>query len=122
SSDLYGRALQAVGGIDVEHQDAIDVAHQGLIIDIGGEQIGVARLHATVAAHVKVPALFRGNHTDILALCLGTFTGAAGHRHLDLDRKTQALVAALQVNRHADAVLHAVATPGAADAGLHRAQ
>src|SRR5690606_39088335 len=45
-----------------------------------------------------------------------------GDAELDLVRCAQALVAVLQFQRHADAVLHAVAAPGTADAGLHRTQ
>src|SRR5690606_1053608 len=92
------------------------------VVEVGGEQFGVPRAHAAVAGDVEVPALFGGDHADVLALRLGAFAGAAGHPELDLVRRAQALVAVLQAQRHADAVLHAVAAPGAADAGFHRAQ
>src|SRR5260221_14613025 len=79
-------------------------------------------LHAAVAAHIQVPALLGGDHADVLALRLGAFARAARHRHLDLVRRAQAAVAVLDVDRHRHRVLHAIAAPGAADAGLHRAQ
>jgi hypothetical protein len=82
----------------------------------------VARLHAAVAAHVEVPALVGGDQADVLALRLGAFAGAAGDAELDLVRRAQALVAVFQRDREADAVAHAVAAPGRADAGLHGAQ
>src|SRR3990172_5675925 len=79
-------------------------------------------LHAAVAADVQVPALLGGDHADILALRFGAFARAARHRHLQLVRRAQAAVALLDADRHRHRVLHAVAAPGAADAGLHRAQ
>ncbi len=115
-------ALQTLGGADVEHQEAVDVADQRVLVEVGREQVRVARLHAAVAAHVQVPALLGGDDADVLALRFGAFAGAAGHGQLDLVRRAQALVAVLQVDREPDAVLHAVAAPGRADAGLHRAQ
>ena len=81
----------------------------------------MTRAHAAVAADVEVPAVLGGDHADILALGLGAFTGAAGDGELELVRGTQALVTVFQRQRHRHAVLHAIATPGAADAGFHRA-
>src|SRR5690606_2153615 len=115
-------ALQLVGGADVEHQEAIDDAHQGFIVQVGGKQLGVTRAHAAVAGDVEVPAALGGDHPDILALRLSALAGAAGDAELDLVRCSQALVAVFQAQSHADAVLHTVAAPSAADAGLHRAQ
>ena len=91
-------------------------------IEIARQQIRVPRLHAAVAADVEVPALLGGDDADVLALRLGALARAAGHRELDLVRRAQALVAVLELDREAHAVLHAVAAPGGADAGLHRAQ
>lgn len=118
----YRGALQAVGGADVEHQEAVDGAVERCIVEVGGEQLGMARAHAAVAADVEVPAVLGGDHADVLALSLGALSGAAGHPELDLVGRAQALVAVLEPDRHAHAVLHAVAAPGAAHAGLHRAQ
>lgn len=36
-----GGALQAVGGADVEHQEAVDGADQRGAVQIGGDQVGV---------------------------------------------------------------------------------
>ena len=82
----------------------------------------VARLHAAVAGDIEVPAAFGGDDAHVLALRLGALARAAGHRELDLVRRAQALVAILEIDRETDAVLHAVAAPGGADAALHRAQ
>ena len=82
----------------------------------------MARLHAAVAADIKIPAVFGGDNADILALRFGAFTGAAGHREFDFMRGAQALVAVFQLYRQPDAVIDAVAAPGAADAGFNRAQ
>src|SRR5690606_8288430 len=117
-----GGALQPVGCADVEHEKTVDGADQRLFIQIRGEEFGMARTHAAITGDIEVPAALGGDDADVLALGLGTLTGAAGDAELDLVRCAQALVAVLQFQRHADAVLHAVAAPGAADAGLHRTQ
>ena len=51
-----------------------------LLVDVGGEQVGVARLGAAVAAHVEVPALLGGDEAEVLALGLGAFADAAARR------------------------------------------
>src|SRR3954471_6269672 len=79
-------------------------------------------LHPAIAADVEIPALLRGDDADVLTLRLGAFARAARHGHLDLVRRAQAAVAVLDRDRHRYRVLHAVAAPGRADAGLHRAQ
>src|SRR4051812_22493312 len=79
-------------------------------------------LHPAIAADVEIPALLGGDDADVLALRLGAFARAARHGHLDLVRRAQAAVAVLDVDRHRHGVLHAVAAPGRADAGLNRAQ
>src|SRR2546428_1369092 len=115
-------ALQAVAGADIENEEAVDVLDEPRVIQLGREQVGVPRLHAAVAADVEVPAPLGGDDADVLALRLGALARAAGHRHLDLVRRAQATVAVLDVDRHGHRVLHAVAAPRIADAGLHRAQ
>jgi len=79
-------ALQPVGGADVEHEEPVDDPHEGLGVEIGREQLGVARGEPAVAADVEVPALFGGDHADVLAACLGAFALAARDAHLDLVR------------------------------------
>src|SRR2546429_5058254 len=39
-----------------------------LFRSVGGDQLGMARLHAAVAADVEVPALVGGDHAHVLAL------------------------------------------------------
>ncbi|CCJ75563.1 hypothetical protein BN135_627 [Cronobacter muytjensii 530] len=115
-------ALQAIGGTDVEHQEAVNGAQQGLAVEIAGKEIRMARLHAAVAADVKIPAFIGCDHAHILALRLGAFAGAAGDRHFDFVRRAQPLVAVLQFHREPGRVLDAIATPGRADARFYRAQ
>src|SRR6185436_5946173 len=115
-------ALQAVRSTDVEHEESVDEADQFFIRQVSCQQVGVARLHAAVAADVKVPALLRGDDADVLALRLRALARAARYRHLQLVRRAQAAVAVLDADRHGHRVLHAVAAPGTADTGLHRAQ
>src|SRR5699024_319840 len=67
----------------------------------------------------EVPALVGGDHTDVLAARLGALPGAAGDAELELVRGTQPAVAQLQLHGQADRVLHPVAAPGGAHAGLH---
>src|SRR6185312_4235104 len=79
------------------------------------------RLHAAVATHVQIPTLLGSNDADVLALGLGALTRATRDRKFDFVRRAQALVAILDLNGEPDAVLHAVAAPCGADAGLHGA-
>src|SRR5690606_21666065 len=80
------------------------------------------RLRAPVAADVEVPALVGRDDAEVLALRLRALTNAAADGRLQLVRGAQALVAILDADREADGVLHALATPGRADAALHGAQ
>src|SRR5579883_510696 len=118
----HGCARQAIGGLDVVHQESIDVLDAGFFIEVGGEEVGMARLSAAVAADVQVPALLRGDDAEVLALRLGTFADAAGHRCLDLVRRTDALVAILDADGEADRILHTVTAPRRAYAALDRSQ
>ena len=77
------------------------------LIQVGGQQFGMARLHAAVAADVEIPALLGGDDADVLALRFRAFARAARHAELDLVRRAQALVAVLEFDREA----HTVATP-----------
>ncbi len=95
---------------------------RGLFVEVGGQQVGVPRLGAAVAADVEVVALLGGDQAEVLALGLGAFADAAGDRRLDLVRRADAAIALLDADGEADRVLHAVAAPGRADAALHRAQ
>ena len=80
------------------------------------------RPEAAVATDVEVPAVLRRDDAEVLALRLRAFTGAAGHAGLDLVRRTKPAVAQLELDRETHRVLDAVATPGLADARLHRPQ
>ena len=115
-------ALQPVAGADVEHQEAVDVPDQRGCIEIARQQVRVPRLHAAIAADVEIPAVLGGDDADVLALRLGAFARAAGHRELDLVRRAQSLVAILEIDGEAHRVLHAVAAPGRTHAALHGAQ
>nr|GEU28124.1 hypothetical protein [Tanacetum cinerariifolium] len=115
-------ALQAVAGAGIKHQEAVDVLHQRGLIEIGGQQFGVARLHAAVAGHVQVPALFGGDDAHVLALRFRAFARAAGHAELDLVRRAQPLVAVFQFDGEANRIIDAVPAPGGPHAGFDRAQ
>ena len=87
-----------------------------------GEQVGVARLGAAVAADVEVPALFRGDDAEVLALGFGAFADASRHGRFDFVRRPDALVAVLDADREAHRILNAVTAPGRADAAFHGSQ
>ena len=115
-----GRALQPIGGAHVEHQEPVDVLDQRRLVEVGGEQQRVLRLHAAVAAQIEVVALLGGDDAEVLALCLGAFARTARHGRLQLVRRAAALVAILDPDRQADGES---CTPKrhqrAADARLH---
>src|SRR6185312_1597029 len=99
-----------------------DVTNESRLVEIGGEQLRVARLHAAVAADIEIPAFLGGGRTIILPLRLRAFARTARDTELQLVGRAQPLVTALQLDREADAVLHAVPAPCRAHAGLHRPQ
>ena len=115
-------ALQPVGGADVVHDVAVDVAQQGLVVEVAREQLRVRRLEAAVAADVHVPALVGGDDADVLAAGLRALARASRDAELQLVRRAEAAVAQLELHGHRHGVLHAVAAPGRADAALHVAQ
>ena len=116
------RARQPVGRHDVVHQEAVDVRDGRFLIEIAGQQIGMPRLGAAVAADVQVVTLLGGDQANVFALGFGTFADAARHGHLDFVRCADALVAIFDANRKTDGILHAVAAPRGADAALDRPQ
>jgi hypothetical protein len=90
------------------------VADEGLVVEVGGEQVGVAGVGAAVAADIEVPAGLGGDHPDVFGAGLGALPGAARHGGLDLVGRSQAPVAQFDLDGHAHRVLHAVAAPGVA--------
>ncbi len=82
----------------------------------------MTRFHPAVTADVQVPAFLRGDDTHIFALRFRTFTGTAGDAEFHFVRGTNAFVAVFQLHAETDAVAHAVAAPGAADAGFRHPQ
>ena len=48
-------SCEGISGTDIEHQETVDVANQGFVIQVGGEQLGMARTHATVTGDIEVP-------------------------------------------------------------------
>ena len=113
---------QAVGGQDVEHEEPVDIADGGVLVDVAREQVGVAGVHAAVAADVQVVAVLGGDEAEVLALGLGALAHAARHRRLDLVRGADAPVALFDPDRELHRVLHPEPAPRGADAALHRAQ
>src|SRR5204863_9693577 len=65
-----GGAGKAVSSLRIVHQETVDVFDAGVGVDIGGEQVSMARLGTAVAANVQVPALLRGNDAEVFALSL----------------------------------------------------
>ena len=77
-------ALQPVGGPDVEHQVAVDVAHQRLVVESGREKLCVRGTLAAISADVEVPTILGRDHADILAACLSALAGTPRHAEFDL--------------------------------------
>ena len=76
----------------------------------------------TVTTQVQVPAVGGCNQTNVLTLCLGTFTVTTGNTELELVRGAQTTVTVLELDCHAGRVLNAEAAPGRTHAGLHVTQ
>ncbi len=79
-------AFQAVGGADVEHQEAVGVLDDLGFAQISGEQLRMLGFHPAVAADVEVVALVGGDDAEVLALRFGTFTRTAADRAFQLMR------------------------------------
>ena len=112
------RAGQPVGRPNVVHEEPVEIAEGGLLVEVGGEQVGVPRLGAAVAADVEVVAVLGGDQAEVLALGLGALADAAGDGPLELVRGPEPAVAQLDPDGEPDRVLNAVAAPGRADAAL----
>jgi hypothetical protein len=80
-------ALEPVGGADVEHQEPVDVADQGVGVHIGGQQLGVPGPEPTIAPDVEIPAFLGGDDSEVFAAGLGALPRAARHPGLDLVRR-----------------------------------
>ncbi|KAI3479918.1 hypothetical protein L1887_57905 [Cichorium endivia] len=115
-------ALELVGRADVEEDKAIQNLDRLAPRDVLGDELGVARLSAAVAAHVDVPALGGGDQAEVLALSLGTFAHTARDTAFELVRGAQTLVARLELVCEADRITDTVSAPCAAHARLYRAQ
>src|SRR5690606_15985385 len=94
-----GGALQPVGCADVEHEKTVDGADQRLFIQIRGEEFGMARTHAAVTGDVEVPAALGGDDADVLALGLGTLTGARSEEHTSELQSRENLVCRLLLEK-----------------------
>ncbi len=116
------RALQPVGGAHVEHQEAVDVADQRVAIEVAGQQVRMARLHAAIAAHVKVPALSPWRSCPRPCSAPRRIRGCSRTPRTSACAANAVLVAVLELDGETDGILHAVAAPGGAHAALHRAQ
>src|SRR5688572_15452565 len=103
------RALQAISGAYVVHEEAVDRSYELLRAQVLGEQLRVAWRETAVAADVHVPALVRRDDADVLAARFSALAGAARHGELELVRGTEAAIAELQVDRQSRRVLHSVA-------------
>lgn len=111
-------ALQLLGGADVEDEEAVEDAHDHVLGDVGGEELGVARFGAAVASDEDVEALVCGDEAEVLGLRFGALSNAAGDAAFHFMGGADALVPLLEADGHADAVADAEAAPVGADAAL----
>jgi len=66
-SRAHAGALQPVAGADVEHEEAVDVADERRVIELGREQVACLGFMPPFAADVEVPALLGRDDADVLA-------------------------------------------------------
>src|SRR5690606_12254960 len=113
---------QFVRRADVIHDESIEVADRVGFRDVRHEQIGMSRLGTAVAADIDVIAFLGGDEAEVFGLGLRAFANAAADGRLQFVGSANALVTVFQPNGHSYGVLHAIATPRAAHAALHRTQ
>ena len=82
------------------------------------KQLGMDGTGTTVATDVQVVSIFRGNHTEILALGFGTFANASRNAALHLVRRSNTLVAILDAHGKRDGILDTVTAPRGSNARL----
>ena len=82
-------------------------------------KLGVDGVHTSIAADVEIVTVLSCNHAKVLSLSLCAFADAAGHSGLHLVRRSDTLVAVLDLDRKRNGVLDAVAAPSAANARLY---
>src|ERR1700685_4342583 len=115
-------AREPIGRPDVEHEEAVEVADGGSLVDVVHEEIGVTWIGASVAADVNVPAPLGGNESNVFALSLRAFADASADAALDLVRRPNPLVTVLDEHGERRRVLDAESAPRRADAALHRSE
>mmetsp|Transcript_4403 Transcript_4403/g.6407 ORF Transcript_4403/g.6407 Transcript_4403/m.6407 type:complete len:414 (+) Transcript_4403:668-1909(+) len=116
------RTLQSIGGENVVHQIPIKILNDGILINVGSEQLCMYRRGTTVSAHVQIVAMFRGDHSKIFADGLSAFACTSADGRLHFVRGSYAFIAILHAYGERNAVLYTVATPGATDAALDGTQ
>ena len=107
-----GGACQGIGGFNVKHQEAVNIPDAGFVIQVLGQQQGMLRFGATVAAHVQVPAFFRSDNTKVFALRFGTFADATRNRRLYFVWRPQTAVAFFYPDGETNGVVQAKTAPG----------
>ena len=83
-----------------------------LIVEVGGEQLGMPRREAPVASDVHVPPGLRGDHADVLRPGLRAFARATRDTDLQLVRCAESAVAQLEAHGHPHGIQNAVPAPG----------
>ena len=72
----HRRTRKAIGRANVEHDEAIEIPHGGVGIDVRNEQICVPRIRPTVSADVDIPPSFGRDKTEVLTFCFGALANA----------------------------------------------
>src|SRR6185312_6858405 len=70
----------------------------------------------------EVPAFFRGDDTEVFALCFGAFADTAAYTTFEFMRGADAAVTLLDLDGEGHAVVEAKAAPGAANAAFDGAK
>mmetsp|Transcript_21805 Transcript_21805/g.64289 ORF Transcript_21805/g.64289 Transcript_21805/m.64289 type:complete len:742 (+) Transcript_21805:219-2444(+) len=115
-------AFHLIGGQYVIHNVSIEIGQHRILVDIGGEKLGVFGDGAAVPPDVQVVSVLGGDHAEILTDSLGAFPRASAHPALHLVRGADALVSILDPYGEADRILNAVAAPRRSDARFDGAE
>lgn len=117
-----GSTHELISCPNVVHKKAVKNFDDRRRWDIVSKEYRMLRAYTTVTAHEDIPAFVGRDKPEVFALGFGALSYTAAHATFELVRRSNALVALLQLYGHSDRVADAVATPIRANARFDSTQ
>src|SRR5680860_200026 len=116
------RTGQRRGGLDVVHQEAINIFSRHFLVHFFGQQFCMFGIGTTVTTDIDVPSAFDSNKSKVFGTGLCTFTDTARYPAFHFMGGADTFVSVLDVDGKTDTFVHAVAAPGGTDTTFYRAE